>query len=342
MSTKKPPKTPSYRFHKATGQAVVTIAGRDQHLGAHGTQESLDTYDRLIAEWLANGRTINKKASDGFTIAELAAAYWRYAESYNVKDGVPTSELERIQAALRPVKRLYARSPATSFGPLALKVIREQYVATGSTRRSVNNQVGRTKRMFRWGVENELVAPSVYHGLQAVTGLRKGRTAAIDGAPITPVADQLVDALKPHVSKQVWAIIELQRLTGMRSGEVLIMRGCDLDMTGELWLYTPSSHKTEHPCHARVIELGPKAQKIVEPFLNQNLQAFLFSPADAVTEQKVEKRERRKSKVQPSQRDRSKRNRAGRLRSMARRPMAVTGGFCHRFGDLPDLARREN
>jgi len=120
------------------------------------------------------------------------------------------------------------------------------------------------------------------------------------------VPEEYVDALKPHVSKQAWAIIELQRLTGMRSGEVLIMRGCDLDMTGELWLYAPSSHKTEHHGHSRVIELGPKAQKIVEPFLKQNLQAFLFSPADAVADQQAEKRKHRKSRVQPSQRDRSK------------------------------------
>ena len=28
---------PSYRFHKASGQAIVTIDGRDYHLGTHGT-----------------------------------------------------------------------------------------------------------------------------------------------------------------------------------------------------------------------------------------------------------------------------------------------------------------
>ena len=34
-------------------------------------------------------------------------------------------------------------------------------------------------------------------------------------------------------------MIEVQLLTGARPGEVLIMRGCDLDMTGDVWEFTP-------------------------------------------------------------------------------------------------------
>ena len=37
---------------------------------------------------------------------------------------------------------------------------------------------------------------------------------------IRPVVDADVEAVRPFVSRQVWAMIELQRLTGMRSGEV--------------------------------------------------------------------------------------------------------------------------
>ena len=45
---------------------------------------------------------------------------------------------------------------------------------------------------------------------------------------------------------QVWAMVELQRLSGMRPGEVVTMRTCDLDTSGRVWAYTPESHKTEH------------------------------------------------------------------------------------------------
>ena len=48
---------PGYLFHKASGQAIVVLNGRMSYLGEHGSEESRQEYDRLISEWLANGRT---------------------------------------------------------------------------------------------------------------------------------------------------------------------------------------------------------------------------------------------------------------------------------------------
>lgn len=42
-------RVPSYRLHKASGQAIVTLDGRDQYLGVYDTSESKENYDRLIA-----------------------------------------------------------------------------------------------------------------------------------------------------------------------------------------------------------------------------------------------------------------------------------------------------
>ena len=47
--------TPKYRRHKASGQAVVTIEGRDHYLGPWRTKASTIEYDRLIGEWLTYG-----------------------------------------------------------------------------------------------------------------------------------------------------------------------------------------------------------------------------------------------------------------------------------------------
>lgn len=51
-----PRRIPSYRLHRPSGQAVVTLNGRDCYLGRHGTPESRLEYDRLVCEWLAVGR----------------------------------------------------------------------------------------------------------------------------------------------------------------------------------------------------------------------------------------------------------------------------------------------
>ena len=50
-----PARLPSYRLHKPSGLAVVSIGGRDIYLGKHDTAESRQEYDRLIPEWLITG-----------------------------------------------------------------------------------------------------------------------------------------------------------------------------------------------------------------------------------------------------------------------------------------------
>ena len=56
------PRTPSLRRHKPSGLAVVTLNGQDHYLGPWPTgcrkapPDARAGYDRLIAEWLSNGR----------------------------------------------------------------------------------------------------------------------------------------------------------------------------------------------------------------------------------------------------------------------------------------------
>ena len=48
--------TPKYRKHRASGQAIVELGGKVHYLGSYGTRASRLEYDRLVMEWLANGR----------------------------------------------------------------------------------------------------------------------------------------------------------------------------------------------------------------------------------------------------------------------------------------------
>lgn len=47
---------PSYRLHKAFGQGIDTIDGKDRYLGEHDTAERRENYDCIIAAWLATLR----------------------------------------------------------------------------------------------------------------------------------------------------------------------------------------------------------------------------------------------------------------------------------------------
>ncbi|MCA9151059.1 MAG: hypothetical protein KDA92_17225 [Planctomycetales bacterium] len=74
---------PKYRKHRASGQAIVTLNGHDFYLGPHGSKASVAEYDRLTAEWLANGRSVaGAESVEAFTVTELAARFWKHVEVY--------------------------------------------------------------------------------------------------------------------------------------------------------------------------------------------------------------------------------------------------------------------
>ena len=301
---------PSYRLHKPTGLAVVTLAGRDIYLGRHDTSESRAEYNRLCAEWLATGRrpmVVDAGSGADLSVNEMLLAYLQYAESYYVKNGKPTTEPVNIGLALRPIRELYGHTLAREFGPLRLKTVRQAMINGGLCRTEINKRIRHVVRSFKWAVGEEMVPASLHHGLQAVSGLRRGQSNVRESVPVKPVPDSFVDAIKPHVSRQVWAMVELQRLTGMRPGEVCQIRTCDIAMSGSTWLYVPESHKTEHHGKVRQIPLGPRAREVVQPWLRTELTAYLFSPAEAETERRYEQRANRKTPVQPSQRNRRRR-----------------------------------
>jgi integrase len=120
------------------------------------------------------------------------------------------------------------------------------------------------------------------------------------------VSIALVEETLPHVSPIIADMLRLQLLTGARSGEICLMRACDIDMTGPVWLYRPHHHKVAHRGFCRVIPLGPQAQEIVKRHLKTSVEAYLFSPRDTMEARWHRQRQERKSKVQPSQVDRKK------------------------------------
>jgi integrase len=286
---------PSYRRHKQSGQAIVTLSKRDILLGQYGSRGSRDKYNRIIGEWLAAGRQLPSDPAS-ITVAEVVNAFRKHADHYyRHADGSPTGEATTFAAALSPLTKLYARTAAAEFGPLKLKAVRDAMVRLGWARTSINKQVGRIKHVFKWAVENEMISAEVFHGLQAVAGFRAGRSDAPEPEPVRPVPVEYVEAVLPHVSPQVRAMIRLQLLTGMRSGEVCIMRSCDIDTTGKLWVYRPAHHKTQHHGHVREVYLGPKAQDVLRPFLKADLAAYVFDPRDAERHRRQNQHARRRT-----------------------------------------------
>jgi integrase len=316
------PHVPAYRLHKQSGQAIVTLVDaatgrrRDRLLGRYGTAASKAEYKRVVLDWEANGRCLpDAAAAADLTVAELIGRYWQHVQTYYRRpDGSPTGEVQCFRYALRPLAHLHGQTLVSDFGPAALKAVRELMVKgyehpkygpqKAHCRTRINAQVKRIRRMFKWGVENELVPADVHHALAAVAPLKRGRTEARESEPVRPVARAVVEATLPVLRPLLADMVRLQLETGMRPGELVVMRACDLDTAGKVWLYRPPSHKTSYHGHDRTIPLGPKAQEIVRRHLTTELQGYLFAPRRLMEERAATMRAARKSKVQPSQVDR--------------------------------------
>jgi integrase len=287
-------------------------------LGKYDSPESRAEYRRVLAEWEEGDKQLRQRAAghSGLTVNELLLAFWRHAEQhYRGPDAKPTKELADFRLSLMPLKDLYGHTLAAEFGPLALKTVRQKMIDAGLCRGVINQRTGRIRRVFKWAVENQLLPRDALYGLQAVAGLQRGRSPARETEPVKPVPELFVEAVLPHLPTPIAGMIRLQLLAGMRPGEVVIMRSRDLDTRGKVWIYRPGSdcgpfgqHKTAWRGHQRRIAIGPRGQEVLRPFLKRELDAYLFSPAEAADERRALRRKQRKSPVPPSQRNRRKVN----------------------------------
>lgn len=307
MSERARVRIPKYRLHKPTSLAVVRLSGRDVYLGPYGSAESEARYHTVVNEWLRQDRKppprpTRTAAKAELVVDELILAYLDFARSYYRKNGEPSGELENIRDALRFLTKLFGSRRVSEFSAPELRTVRDAMIRSGLCRNVINARINRIRRLFKWGVERGHVDPIGLHALQSLSPLQHGRSAARETVPVGPVPEELIDPVLAQVPRQVAAMIQLQRYTGMRPGEVMSMRTCDIDCSGRLWLYRPSSHKTQHFGRERLIYLGPRAQEELEPFLKPEVpQACLFSPREAVFEIRRRRRMNRNSRPTPSE-----------------------------------------
>jgi integrase len=318
----RPVRVPAYRKHRPSGQAVVTITGlggrpSDFYLGPHGSVESHREYARVIAEWtgtVAGPVRPGGGPIDALSVNELALKFWAHAKSYYVKNGKASSELRHFGYALKPLRLLYGLTPVEQFTPIALKALRQHFVSQDLSRSEVNRRVRLVRAVFQWGVSEGLVPAPVWQALTAVKGLKKGRSEARETEPVRPVDDAVIDAVLPHLPPVVSDMLRLQRLTGMRSGELVNMRPVDIDRSASEWTYRPITHKTEHHGRDRIIYFGPRAQAILGPYLTRDPAAFCFCPVEAENTRNEARSERRVTPLWESHRRRNMQKRKAHRR----------------------------
>lgn len=344
---------PAYRRREIRGRRLAvcrlvdvrTGKRRDYYLGDYDTDESRRAYASLILAWETAGRRLPDKPelparpvrSAGIKIAELVLRYRKWIEG-RVADG----ELGSRCSALRVLREMFGHTPATDFGPVRLRAVRDAMIVGDLphrqpwTRSSVNKQIARIRAAFRWAASFELIDVAIYQALTTVEPLRAGQTIARETDPVTPAPEAAIDAVINVSNRQIADLIRLQLLTGMRPGEAVALRPVDLDRTGDIWIYSPAQHKTAWRNRRRIITLGPKAQALLSDYLvDRPMDRPIFSPAEAEADRRAALTENRKTPASCGNRPGSNRSRHPR-----RQPglAYTTRSYCRAVARSCDLA----
>lgn len=266
---------PSYRLHKSSGQAVVTVGGKTHYLGSFGSEESRRRYGELLAA-ASSGVAIDplarpmksSPADPGPSIAVLCVAYLDDAESYYVKDGRQTDEVDCYRSLIRVLRTTHGSTPVAQFGPNHPRAVREAMITADWCRGYINRQINRLRHMVQWAVGRDMVEPDVLERLRAVESLSAGRSEARETRPRGIVPESSITAVKAKIrSRTAKAQIDLQLATAARPGELLQLTTRMLDRSNDVWTVTRASHKTQHFGKARILAFGPKSPAILKPFL---------------------------------------------------------------------------
>jgi integrase len=242
----------------------------------------------------------------GITVAAIGVRYLDNCQVYyRTPDGKTTSSVAGVEMALRALFP-FADTPAAVFGPRAMKTVRDALVREGRPRVTCNRVAKTIRRMFKWAASEELVSADVWHALETVSPLQKGRTEAPELPPVDEVPEDVVRATLPHLPKVVADMVRFQRWTGARPGEVCLLRPADIDRSGDVWVFTPEHHKLawREDAEPRRITIGEEGQKIIMPYLLRSATSYCFSPRDSERDRNRARREVRVSPMTPSQRAR--------------------------------------
>jgi integrase len=272
-----PKRIPKLCHHRGTNRAYVNdpITKKEIYFGTWGSPEAEREYGHWVQQFLSP-QVPELKHTAGMTVEGLLVLYLDHATVYYRKHGHETSEVDCLRLVAKHLRAECGDVALSEFTPRNLKQVRGAMVAAGYTRGSINHHVHRVRRIFRWGVEHELVSPAVLHALEAVASLAIGRSEAPESQPVRPVDMYAVEKTIVRLPPVLADMVRVQLAAGMRPQEICVMRPCDLDRNSEPWRYVPSIHKTEHHGKAKQIWLGPRARETIAPRLAIDPMAWLF------------------------------------------------------------------
>lgn len=276
------PVWPPHIHHHKSGRDRIRVGETDYWLGPTGSEEAKKEYARLVVELAKeDGAPVPKKAGWP-TLAELAREFLKeQAPTYSAKE---QGHYRHAVAVLLRGGRAGVHTDA--FGVAELTQVRDDMLKAkkrttfasrkegaapekvGWSRNHINRQITRIRTLWRWAEERGRAPKGSWNHLRTLRCIPRHDHKVRHTKKVVPAYREHLDRFLPRIrSWAVRSMLELQCVTGMRSGEVRQMRPLEIDRSGDIWLYRPRQHKNAWRDQERVIPLGPEAQKILEPWL---------------------------------------------------------------------------
>jgi len=292
---------PQIRKHTGLGRYYVRLpkeggGTRQVYLGkiADGIGPARAKFYELVRDVVESGPVPVRKAY-GVTVNQICERFLEHAATRYQKHGRSTGTYERYKMVLRPVKVMFGTMPVKRFGLENLLQLRnwwlsQRVIRAGKkvplSRTTVNDRMSQTIAVFARARQWGLVPKEVLWDLRDLQPLREYESTARETAPVTSAEAADIEKVVAELKKTnptVADMMQIHWLTGCRSTELCLMRPGDIEKFKDgVWEYEPSESKTEHHHKGRVIPIGPKAQKILSPYLaGLRKDEFVFSPAKA-------------------------------------------------------------
>lgn len=244
------------------------------------------------------------RPKDAITVHQLCDKYAEYSkEYYRRPDGTPTSTAAANAIHVRLFRELFGDRYIAELEHHDMLTLRDALIDSGISRTTVNERMATVKRMITWALDEDLIYAQTKAELTQVSTLKRNRSRARETDPVTAVVQEYVDAVIAAVPECLGHMIRVNELTGMRPEEICSMRWADIERRDDVWIYRPQHWKTEHLGQPRAVVIGPRAINLIVQ--HEGESDYVFSAAVANMQYLKKIRELRKSKVQPSQVDRS-------------------------------------
>lgn len=300
---------PTYRKHKASGQAITRFAPffgkKIKYLGKWNSPESKAAFREIYSRAMKyaaekSAQPASPAPEPQKQIQDLVSDFLTWAKDYF---GEQTAHFGHLCTALRPLMIYHSEVPCSEYTPKMLITARTwmiehvdppDYDQTKRrktkpwSRTYINNQLHRIRRAFQWGVENGYVDASVLNNLREVSALRLGKTTAPETDRITVVDWKVAQLVLPYLPPMLRAMVQIQFYSGMRSAELTTLRVDEIDTTlGDVWLFEPHKHKTAWRGKRKIVAMGSRSIALLKPYYARSIadgSTYIFRPGIAMEE----------------------------------------------------------